>query len=65
MEGAIEKALEGCQKGQEKYMRVFECRLHSVGDINVVGMSEEQLDKAIEFYKSNLSATNEDFAKSE
>ena len=65
VEGATETALEGCQKQQEKYLRIYECRLHSVGDINVVGMSEEQLDKAIEFYKSNRNATNEDFAKSE
>ena len=65
VEGAIEKALERCQKGQKKYSKVFECRLHSVGGINVADMSEEQLDKAIEFYKSNRFATNEDFANSE
>ena len=65
VEGAINGALENCQKRQEKYIKIFECRLHSVGDINVGGMSEEQLDKAIALYKSNIWATNEDLAKSE
>ncbi len=58
VESAINGALENCQKRQEKYTKIFECRLHSVGDINVDGMSEEQLDKAIALYKSNIGATN-------
>ncbi len=66
VESAIEGALENCQKGRkEYYSESFECRLHSVGDIKVVGMSEEQLDKAIEYYGSNIFATNEDFAMPE
>ena len=64
-EVAIEKALENCQKGRQEFDVDLKCRLYSVGDINVAGVSEEQLDKAIEFYKSNRNATNEDFAKSE
>jgi hypothetical protein len=59
-EGAIEKALEKCQKGRQEHGVDLECRLHSVGDINVDGMSKEQLAKAIELYKSNIGVTSYD-----
>ncbi len=65
MEVAIERAIEGCEKGEKKYDNIGKCRLHSIGDIKVFGMSEEQLDKAIEYYGSNIFATNEDFAMPE
>jgi hypothetical protein len=62
VEGAIERALAGCKTGQKKYSKISECRLFALGNIEVAGLSEEQLDKAISFYRNNLNATKEDLA---
>ena len=62
VESAIEGALAGCLKGEKQGSRIKECGLHAIGDIVVSGMSDEQLDKAISFYRNNLNATKEDLA---
>lgn len=63
VEGAIEKALEGCRKGEKTYIEITKCRLHSIGDIKVADMEKEQVDKAIALYTFNKLATNEDLLK--
>ncbi len=58
VESAIEQALENCQKGRNKYLisRIFECRLHSIGDIRVAGMSDDELEAAIKIYKADVAS---------
>ncbi len=58
VEGAIEQALENCQKGRKKYLtsRIYECRLHSIGDIRVAGMSDDELEAAIKIYKADVAS---------
>ena len=63
VEAAIKNALERCKKGEKKYDNIRECRLHSIGNIKVVSMTKEEIERAITLYKSNVNATNEDLAK--
>ena len=52
VEGAIDAALTGCEEGLEGRAPKEVCGIYYIGDIYVPGMTQEQLDKAIELYKT-------------
>ncbi len=63
-ERAVERALRSCREGQSGDVDFMTgtaaCSLHSIGNVRVWGMTEEQLKKAIDLYKNNSGATNAD-----
>ena len=59
VEGAIDAAITGCEEGLEGHAPKEVCGIYYIGDIYVPGMTQEQFDKAIELYKINPSATND------
>ena len=63
-ERAVEVALRSCREGQSGEVAFLTgtaaCSLHSIGDINVWRMTEEQLKEAVDIYKTNPDATNAD-----
>ena len=56
VDAAIEKTLETC----DEYRDFQDCRIFYIGDINVEGMSDEEIEHAKEVYRRNRSATNDD-----
>ncbi len=58
---AIDAVFQGCDLELEKEGRDWGCYLFAIGNIDVRGMTREQLQQVIELYESNISATNEDF----
>ena len=56
VDAAIQKSLELCQELRE----LHKCRVFYIGDINVEGMSDEELKHGKEVYRRNRSATNDD-----
>ncbi len=62
VETAIERALKGCAGADISVLglRAGPCNLHAIGNIDVSGMNEKQLKKAIELYQNNPDATNAD-----
>ena len=62
---AIAGALDNCQKiamDGKHAATSFDCKLHSIGNIFVHRMNDEELKAAIQFYQRNRNATNDDFA---
>ncbi len=61
---AVDAGLKLCRElksGElDLQIQTAECYLHSIGNINVSGMTGEKLKKAIELYQSNPDATNDD-----
>jgi hypothetical protein len=65
IDAAIAGALDNCQKiamDGKSAATSFDCKLHSIGNIFVYRMSDEELDTAKKLYKQNRSATNENLA---
>ena len=63
VERAIDRALNNCQKWAmdgKSAATSFDCKLHSIGNIFVYGMNDEELQTAIKLYKVNRNATNKD-----
>ena len=63
-EKAVEEGLKRCREYQAEELDLrtgtADCYVHSIGNIDVSGMTEEQLKKAIDLYKNNSDATNAD-----
>ena len=63
-ESAVEAALRECRELQSEDVEfqtgTADCYVHSIGNINVSGMTDEQLKKAIKLYQNNPDATNDD-----
>ncbi len=58
MEGALDTALADCDRYlEDEYGVTIGCQIFAIGDIDVRGMTPEQVGKVIELYKSNPSAT--------
>ncbi len=65
IDAAIAGALDNCQKiamDGKSAATSFDCKLHSIGNIFVYRMNDEELDTAKKLYKQNPSATNENLA---
>ena len=60
VERAIAAALDNCQRAQKLFDIQLECRIHSLGDIDVSGLRDEGVQRAIEVYRGNVFATRED-----
>ncbi len=52
VEEAIDAAITRCEEGLEGHAPKEVCGVYYIGDIYVPGMTQEQLDKAIELYKT-------------
>lgn len=52
VEAAIDDAMQICEEGRTRVGAVPECRLHSVGDVEVRGMNEAELAAVIAQYKT-------------
>ena len=65
-EQAVEVGLKSCSDFRSESVEwqtgTAECYLHSIGNINVSAMNEEQLKKAIDLYNNNPDATNADLS---
>lgn len=57
---AMNQALASCRKGAQKYASAADCKVHSVGNIVVYGMSENELDYVINEYASDFDIEMED-----
>lgn len=57
---AMNRALSSCKEGSAKYSRATECSIHSVGDITVHGMSEDELEYVINQYANDFDITLDD-----
>lgn len=57
---AMNQALSSCQKGSKKYSSAPDCRIHSLGNVAVYGMSEDELDYVINQYASDFDIGNDD-----
>ena len=65
IDAAIAGALDNCQRivVEGAYAATsFDCKLHSIGNIFVHGMNDEELETAKKLYKENPSATNKNLA---
>lgn len=58
-------ALSSCQGEAKQYAGASECRIHSLGNLHVYGMSDDELDDVINQYASDFDITNEDLKLSE
>lgn len=58
VEAAVAAALEFCRKSRRRYVKIGECHLHSIGNLRVYGMSEDEMAEAVTLYQSNSYATN-------
>ena len=60
-QGSIDEAIEGALEGCRSFEEVADfCRVHYLGDIDVSGMNEEELEHAKAVYSENPAATNDD-----
>jgi hypothetical protein len=61
IKSAIGPVIDKCNDVAENVQSGTDCKLHSIGDIDAQGFSEEKINQAIDFYKDNKTATNESF----
>ena len=65
----VEEAIDGAINECQVYVlrgayaaTASDCKVHSIGNIFVYGMNDEELEKAKKLYKSKRNATNDDLA---